>query len=195
MKRKFPQALAYLLAFSLLICPALAASSFPDVDEDAEYAEAVEYLKDVGIMVGDDRGNFNPNSIVTRGQMATIICKMLGETDGIEKTEGVFTDVPKSHWASGYIARAASLQIISGYGDGKFGPNDAVTYEQAVTMIVRAIGGWDEAINRGGYPNGFLLVAEEAELLFGVHAEIGEALSRADIAMIVYAHCCNIAVQ
>lgn len=55
MRSKFRRLLAGLLIGGQLICPALAASSFPDVDENAEYAEAVEYLKDVGIMKGDDQ--------------------------------------------------------------------------------------------------------------------------------------------
>lgn len=194
MRRKNLKVTIGLLLVGLLICPASAASPFPDVDENAEYAEAVEYLKDVGIMRGDDQGNFNPNKTVTRAEMATIICNMLGETNNLTVSD-TFSDVSTTHWANKYITRAKGLGFISGYGDRKFGPNDNVKYEQAVTMIVRAIGGEQEAQIQGGYPNGYLAVAEDAELLYNVYAEIGEDLSRADVASILYAYFCNASVD
>jgi len=191
MKAKFRRLLAGLLIGGMLTCPALAVSSFPDVDENAEYAEAVEYLKGTGIMEGDDKGNFNPNSTVTRGQMAAIVCRMLGEEENLAKDGNLFSDVPSAHWANAYIARAATLGIINGYGDGKFGPDDNVTYEQTVTMIVRAVGFVQEAQEAGGYPDGFLFVASDNNWLEGVMAKKGEFLSRADIATILYNYFMN----
>jgi hypothetical protein len=62
-----------------------------------------------------------------------------------------------------------------------------VTYEQAVTMIIRSIdGGAEEARKAGGYPDGFVPVAEENGLVEGVMAERGEPLSRGDIAIILF---------
>lgn len=184
MKHKLRRTLAYLLALTLLTCPAMAASPFPDVDENAEYAEAVEYLNDAGVMQGDDKGNFNPDKTVTRAEMAAIICRMLDETDLV--TSDMFSDVPTTHWANKYIAKAAELGIVSGYGNGRFGPNDSVTYEQAVTMVVRA---WDMevlAVAAGGYPDGYVATADEQGFLKGVQAQIGENLNRAVVAQILY---------
>jgi len=186
MKEKFRCLFAGLLIGGMLTCPALAASSFPDVDEDAEYSEAVEYLRDVGIMRGDDKGNFNPNNTVTRAEMATIICNMLGETDGIEKTGGLFTDVPESHWASGYIEKAASLEIISGYGDGRFGPDDEVTYEQALTMIIQSLNLGSEAIAAGGYPDGYIYIANEYGYTEGLTIAKGTPLKRWQVSVILH---------
>lgn len=192
MKHKIQRTLASLLTITLLICPALA-MSFPDVDGYLEYAEAVEYISELGIMVGDDQGNFNPYKTVTRAEMATIVCRMLDETENLPNSTA-FTDVPVGHWANAYVGKAAELGIVNGYGGGKFGPSDPVTYEQAVTMIVRAIGGGEAAAKYGGYPDGFLAVAAEAELTATIRAEKGEYLSRADISMILYAYYCSIAV-
>lgn len=172
----------------MLICPAFAASSFPDVDENAEYAEAVEYLKDAGIMNGDDQGNFNPNKTVTRAEMATIICNMLGETENLA-VSNTFSDVPTTHWANKYITRAAELNFVSGYGNGNFGPDDTVTYEQAVTMVVSAGYGAEESQAAGGYPDGFLHMAEIYGLLEGISIKNGTLLTRAQTAMIVYNYC------
>lgn len=175
-----------LLMGGLLICPVYAASSFPDVDEYAECAEAVEYVSEAGIMVGDENGNFNPYKTVTRAEMATLICRVLGETENLAEDNSLFTDVPASHWANKYIVKAALLGVINGYGNKIYGPSDNVTYEQAVTMIVRAIGKESETSGRGGYPEGFLAIAEEDGLLNGVFSANGEYLSRADIATILF---------
>lgn len=150
MKVKIQHILASVLALFLLVCPALAASSFPDVDENAAYVEAAEFLCDLGVMEGDDQGNFNPNKCVTRAEMAAILCRMLGE-DITEAKSGIsFTDVPESHWANAYISKAAELGIVEGDGNGVFGPSDAVTYEQAITMVIRAIGLSEDATALGG---------------------------------------------
>lgn len=184
MKHKIRCILASLLAIFLLTCSA-SAKSFPDVDDYLDYAAAIDYVSELGIMVGDDQGNFNPYKTVTRAEMATIVCRMLDETENLPSST-VFTDVPVGHWANAYIGRAAELGIVSGYGGGKFGPSDLVTYEQATTMIVRAIGAEDDAQKAGGYPNGYLAYASEYGLLDDIQAKTGEALSRADIAIIFY---------
>lgn len=98
----------------------------------------------------------------------------------------IISDVPLWHWANPYVGKAAGMGIVNGYGGGKFGPSDNVTYEQAVAMLVRSGGFSDEAAKAGGYPDGFLKVAEEKGFLTGIQASKGEPLSRADIAMILY---------
>lgn len=185
MKRKLQRALSCLLALALLTCPVLAISSFPDVDEDADYAEAVEYLNEIGIMQGDEKGNFNPDKAVTRAEMAAIVCRMLGMTEDLPMSSA-FSDVPASHWANQYVGIAAELGIVGGYGNGKFGPSDPVTYEQAVTMVIRAVGGEPEAVDVGGYPDGYISVAEENGLLNGISSRTGDPMSRADVAVILY---------
>ncbi|MBD5163066.1 MAG: S-layer homology domain-containing protein [Oscillibacter sp.] len=185
MRHKIQCLLVSLLMSGFLIYPAFAASSFPDVDEYSEYAEAVAYVSEAGIMVGDDQGNFNPNSSVSRAEMATLICRMLGETEGLQ-TSSDFSDVPTNHWANSYVGKAAELGIVNGYGNGKFGPSDGVTYEQAVTMIVRALDYEDEAIDAGGYPNGYLTIAQNIGLLNGIRAKKETPLDRGSVAIIIY---------
>lgn len=185
MKRRLKQLVAMVLTGGMLICPTFALT-FPDVSEDAEYAEAVNYISDVGIMIGDDQGNFNPGKTVTRAEMATLLCQFLEENKNLSTDGTVFYDVPASHWANKFVTKAVDLGFVSGYGNGYFGPDDGISYEQAVTMIVRAVGGDEEALDAGGYPNGFITVASNNELLEGIHSEIGKAMSRAEIAIILF---------
>lgn len=184
MKIKIQSILASLLAVSLLTCSA-SAKTFPDVDSNSPYSTAIEYVSELGVMVGGSNGNFNPNGTVNRAEMATIVCRVLGQTENLSKSN-VFTDVPMEHWANANIAKASELGIVGGYGGGKFGPGDPVTFEQAVTMIIRAIGEGDKATSYGGYPNGFIQVAQEKNLLNGIQAVKGQGLSRGAVAMLLY---------
>lgn len=142
------------------------AASFKDVPESAEYAEAVELLSDYGVLTGDENGNFNPNSTITRAEFATIICRLVGvaeDAKGIKQSS--FTDVPASHWAVGYIAKANELGIINGNGDGTFSPESPVTQEQAIKMLVCVLEYEDEANEAGSWPNGYIIVARNLKII------------------------------
>lgn len=185
MRRFCASVMSVLLIGVIIICPAFAASSFPDVDENADYAEAVAYVSEIGIMVGDERGNFNPDDTVTRAEMATILCNMVGETENLPKDGSVFTDVPENHWANPYVIKAAELGLVSGYGDGRYGPSDILTYEQAITMLVRSANLGDEALNKGGYPDGFMRVANQYGYSNGLSIGAKDLMSRWQIAVAV----------
>lgn len=188
MKRRIKRGsfcLSLIVFFTFLLgITALAASQFPDVAADAEYAEAAAYLSENGIMEGDTSGNFNPDKYVTRAQMAAIICRMLGEEETSKGSTG-FSDVPASYWASGYIIKATELGAINGYQDGTFKPDNTVTYEQAIAMIVRAMNLEEHAVAMGGYPDGYVKVAIENGYTSRVSAQKGEQLNRGEIAILV----------
>ena len=184
MKHKAKRVIAGALMLALLVT-GVSATSFPDVDENAAYAEAVEYVSEAGIMEGKNCGNFDPEGPVTRAEMAAIICRMLYETENLPSEER-FSDVPVSHWANGYVSKVAELGIVNGYGDGNFGPGDTVSYEQAVTMIVRAVGLEEVAAEAGGYPEGYLEVAKDMGLLEGINAAVGTDFKRCQVAVLVH---------
>jgi|GEM_PF-6117695 len=102
---------------------------------DAEWSrEAVEYLADKGVIAGKDTNTFAPNDAVTREEGAKII---IGAFDLLKEADCEFADVSADRWSYAYIAAAAELGIINGYGDS-FGPTDTMTREQAATIIYRA---------------------------------------------------------
>ena len=160
--------LAAVALCAILLCGSAAAASgkFPDVAEQADYATAVGCLSEIGVIVGFENGEFKPKDTITRAQAAAIICRMKGVADKAADTrETPFTDVPQSHWAAGYIAVAANLGIITGYGDGTFGPEDTLTYAQMLSMLINAWGYTDMARYAGGWPAGYLAVAREYSLV------------------------------
>ncbi len=162
-------------------------TTFPDVPANASYAEAVRTLNELGIIAGDDRGNFNPNKTITRAEAVTIICRMLGVADEAKgMAADSFSDVSNGHWASGYIAKAVELGIVSGYGNGKFGPNDNVTYAQLVAMLIREEDFNDEALAAGGWPQGYIDVATDLNMFNAVSYTAHNSASRNMAAVMIY---------
>ena len=188
MKKGMKSLIAMLLA-AVLLCTAVSAATFSDVDENEEYAQAINYVSSIGLMVGYGDGTFQPDKTVSRAEMATILCKMMGKDRDLKQDGSVFSDVPTTHWGNGYVVKAASLGYLSGYGNGKFGPDDTVTYEQVLTMIINAIGYGEEAGTRGGYPDGYISIADEFYYTNGLSAQKGELMSRGKVAMILYNVC------
>lgn len=141
-------------------------SLFHDVDPEADYAEAVYLLSELGIVVGDGAGNFNPDNTISRAETAVILCRLMGVEDEAKAMQvAIFDDVAATHWAAGYVAKAVELGIIRGYGNGHFGPTDPVTYEQIVKMLVCAWGYEGEALAKGGWPKGYVAVAAEIGII------------------------------
>lgn len=188
MKKAIPLLMSILLCSQLFGTVAFATTGiFPDVPTSANYAQAVETLAQNGIITGDDKGNFNPDSTITRAEAATIICRLAGVQEEAKKLNNSgFADVPSSHWAAGYVAEAAKLGIVNGYGNGNFGPSDSVTYNQMVKMLVCTYHLGDMAIKAGGWPNGYLKVAENWEITQNTVVSNDTAIPRKTVAILCY---------
>ncbi|MDI7740853.1 NlpC/P60 family protein [Lysinibacillus fusiformis] len=112
-------------------------AGFSDVKPTDEFAGAVAALKAKGIFTGDANGKFNPNSPITRAQMA----KVLVEAYDLKVQAGKvlnFNDVSSAHWAHDYVANLASNGITVGKAKGVYGPNDYVALTQLKTFIDRS---------------------------------------------------------
>lgn len=186
MKKFLSLLLVVAFAMSMMI-PTASAAQFSDVDSTYRYYDAVENLAARGIINGIGDGTFAPDKAVKRSEFAKIVCIGVVGTGEVAATAGSgFTDVADDHWASGYIKVAAASGIINGMGDGTFAPDADVTYEQAVKMLVCALGYDAQAQSRGGYPNGYITVAGTLRLLRGVvDGTMGQAANRGLIAKLV----------
>ena len=88
-----------------------ASSSYTDV-ADTDNVEAIEVLKAVGIMVGDESGDFNPDQKVTRNEMAVVMSNLMAYNVATYKDTSPFTDVPS--WAEPYVAACYTNKITAG---------------------------------------------------------------------------------
>ena len=180
------------LAMSASTFTALAAN-FSDVPEDASYAQAVQELSALDVISGYDDGTFKPDELVTRAQITKMIVDALNERAMAEasKANSQFVDVNAAdngngHWARGYINQGVADKFIAGYGDGTFGPDDNVTYVQALKMLVSAIGYETYAQGDGGWPNGYKMWASTTGISDGISGITDDTqLTRAQVAQIV----------
>jgi hypothetical protein len=109
---------------------------FMDVNEKDWFYDAVKFMNALGLMVGTDDDVFSPGMNLSRAMVVTILWRMEGEPDaGAADGNGAFTDVPAGKWFSDAIAWANANEIVKGYGDGLFGPDDDVTREQSAVIL------------------------------------------------------------
>lgn len=163
-----------------------AAPDFADV-KGTVYEEAVGRLELLNVLKGYPDGSFQPNGMITRAEFAAVAVRARGLENVAMAAKGLptgFTDVPANHWASGYVGTAASMGIVRGIGNGLFAPAAPVRYEEAVTMLVRALGYDSEALAKGGYPFGYLIVAEDIGLLDGARSTQGTNATRGLVALL-----------
>ena len=160
-------------------------AAYTDVAEDAGEYTAVSTLSSLGILTGYEDGSFKPDGDITRAEFAAVVCRALGAKVSGSAVTG-FTDVAADHWASAYIAYCAGAGIVNGMGDGTFAPSANVTVEQAVKMLVVALGYEPMATAKGGYPTGYMVVANTNGITEGVAAAQTAAATRAIVSQLVY---------
>lgn len=183
-----------LTAFSVVFCMLLSmfgtafAYNVPEDVAGTVYEESAELLGALGIMVGDDDGEFRPNDTIIRSEFAKIAVHALGLEDVAEtsKEASNFPDVVEGHWATGYINVAANQGIIVGDDVGTFRPDDKITYAEAVTILVRVLGHEPSALTKGAFPTGYLVVGNEIGITKGVSASAGAEINRGGVARMTY---------
>ena len=159
------------------------AASYADVTSE-DNVEAIEVLESVGIMIGDENGNFNPDQNVTRNEMAVVMANLMEYNVATYKDTSPFTDVPS--WAEPYVAACWTNGITSGYSDTIYGGSDDVTTAQAALMLMKALGyfqyssdfgsDWQLATTRQG---------NAIDLFNGVDSGVTQAMTRNDVAQLV----------
>ena len=109
---------------------------FGDVKDTDWYYTYVARLKALGVVNGDEKGNFNPENKVAREEFV----KMLVIAGGINASgDAELTDVSKDGWYYKYVAAAYASGIVTGLGDGTFGIGTNVTRQDMAVMIYRLL--------------------------------------------------------
>ena len=150
LKRTLSLALAAVMLMGMMVVGAGAASKdFTDAGE-IKNVEAVDVMVALGILEGGDKGDFQPNSILTREQAAKIICYMLLGEESAEKlttNSAVFSDVAADRWSAPFIGYCVNLGILAGDGNGHFFPEGKLTGAAFAKMLLVALG-YDPTIEK-----------------------------------------------
>lgn len=100
--------------------------------------EAVNEMASRLVVSGVEENRFEPDRAITRAEFAAILVRGLGlMRPGVGQDR--VNDVNRQNWYYDSVAIASDYGLIAGYGNGKFGPNDPITREQAMVMIARAM--------------------------------------------------------
>lgn len=112
-------------------CPS---APFKDVDTGKWYHVSIDYVLTHSIMNGVSGTSFAPNSNLTRGMLVQILFNLEGKP---QSASASFSDVKADAWYAKAVGWAAANKVVTGYADGTFRPNAAVTREQAAAILYR----------------------------------------------------------
>ena len=183
LKRALSLALSAAMMIGMLVMGSSAAG-YQDVDDSNDHQEAIEVLQAVGIMSGDENGNFNPDGSITRNEMAVVMAHLLNLDYDYYRGTNPFNDVPS--WAAPYVAACAAEGVVAGIGNGQYGGNNAVTAAQASLMIMKALGYFQNQEDFGSdWQIATIRQASYIDMFNNINATAEAALTRGQVAQLV----------
>lgn len=174
------------LAVTLLIGNIPAMAAYTDVYVTDIYNDAVSRLGDLGIINGFTDGSYQPYSTLTRAQFAKIVvCAMDKEDEAKANSVSTsFRDVDQYYWAVPYINYVSKNGIIIGYADGTFAPEKNITYAEAITVLVRAMG-YSETEVGYYWPQNYLDKASSLGITESISFSYNDSINRGMAAVLV----------
>jgi len=150
------------------------------------YDEMAAMLNAMDIFHGDGTG-YNFYGGLTRAQFTKLAVAASVYKTGVPAITNTspFADVPRTHWAAGYVKVAVVNSIVSGYPDSTFRPEGAVKTEEAVTILLKMLGYTNEDFG-SEWPYGQMGIAANIGLLDDVSSKIGEHMKRIDAVAMIY---------
>ena len=208
-KRILAGLLAAALLMSLMLLPVSAAgsSAFTDI-QDPDVAEAAEILRLLDVVDGTGGSYFRPSGTLSRAEFCKMAVCIMGKRDlePAQRGRTIFTDVGPGHWARGYVNLASSLttsgelagaassneeggsagdRLILGVGDGSFEPNRAITFGEAVAILIRILSYSSADIAPGAaWYDGYLSLAKESGLSDGLNLAGNATITRGQTAQL-----------
>lgn len=175
--------LAFILMFVMMFSnTSFAATKFTDVNDETQYKNAIMTLTSIGLLKGYEDGTFRPIESITRAEFTVMVTRALG-VDSVKVEGNSFKDTAE-HYAKYNIKTAADMGIVNGFEDGTFRPDQKVTYEQAVKMVVCMLGYEANALASGGWPNGYMGVGAQLGITKDITVSGAEPATRAVIAQL-----------
>ncbi|MFH1254608.1 MAG: S-layer homology domain-containing protein, partial [bacterium] len=120
----------------------VASAFFSDVSETYTYHDAISYIKDQGIVQGYGDGTYKPDNLITRAEFTKIIILTKYTEDEAENCVPTkkFPDVPAKEWYAKYICLAKNNDIVKGYEDGTYKPNNNISFAEAAKIVANTYG-------------------------------------------------------
>ncbi len=184
-KRIMSASLATLMIVAAMMT-GVSAKSYDDVASTDAFAEQIEILSDIGVIKGTSETEFSPDEDVTREQMAMLLFRlMIGKDNSGKINTTAFTDLYDETY-HGAISWANASGYILGTSATTFEPTEGIMLQDAMTMLVRALGHDTDTMN-AGYPWTYIDTAIKLGLDAGLESlDYEKELTRAEVAAILY---------
>lgn len=175
LKKIFSVILAFTMIFSF------ATSALADSVEKDNYEKAANILKDLDLLVGDEKGNLRLEENLKRQHMVVMISRIYGEEEKASKFEGInkYKDLkPKHKQDIHFITWATSKNLIAGYPNGTFGIDKYVTVQEYQSVLLRGLGHLKDGKNWDKVPE----MSKTYGLMEGVKADPKAKMNRGAMA-------------
>lgn len=185
LKRIISVICAVSVIFSVLTVSASAAS-YSDLNVNLECYYPVMRLSDSKVINGYEDNTFRPWNNVTRAEFCKIVVAMM---DKIKEAEAIsntspYDDVNKVKWCVPYVNYLTTNNIIKGYADATFKPNNIITYAEAVTILCRILGYNEDSVGYS-WPANYIKKAEDLKIADNMEFAANDAITRAAMAIMV----------
>ena len=185
MKKKLVVLLAVVMMFAF--SASAYAATFSDVSErPVVEQDAIKKAVALGIIEGYEDGTFGPDKTITRAEFAKIAVTAAGAKDTatmLEANASSFKDVKANSWYTGWINASESLGIFKGDTNGNFRPNDTISNQEAITVLMRLLGYNDNLT--GAWPVNYVTKANQINMLDDVNIVASAAAKRGDITVML----------
>lgn len=150
------------------------------------YYDVTALLKNLGLISGYNTYEYRPDAPISRAEFAKLTAAVLNlNSPSSGQIKRIFRDLPKTHWAGGAVYTLHGIGVVHGDENGYFYPEETILCQDAVKILVSALGYTVLAEEKGGYPTGFRRIAAELELLSGVSTEPEQTMSRGEAAVLL----------
>lgn len=185
MKKKLVVLLAVVMMFAF--SASAYAATFSDVSERSVVEQdAIKKAVALGIIEGYEDGTFGPDKTITRAEFAKIAVTAAGAKETatmLEANASAFKDVRANSWYTGWINAAESLGIFKGDTNGNFRPNDTISNQEAITVLLRLLGYNDNLT--GTWPVNYVTKANQIGILDDVNIVASAAAKRGDVVVML----------
>lgn len=170
------------IVMMLAVCMLLSVGGFAQATTE----KALFDITSLGIIQGDENGDYKLDQPLTRAEFATALLKFLQYNGAAEiaEVQKHFDDVDVNAWYARAVSFSVQMNLMNGYGNGMFGPDNTISLEEAVKTVVVSLGYGAVANSKGGYPGGHMMVAVDTGLLKNISTENG--FTRGDLVELLY---------
>lgn len=183
--KKLTVLLAAVMAFAFS-ATAYAAAPSDLADQPVKVQDAFAKTMALGIINGYEDGTAAPTQNITRAEFAKIAVTAAGAKDTADmlaNNASSFKDIKAGQWYTGWVNAAESLGIFQGDGNGNFRPNDTITNQEVITVLMRLLG-YNDNLN-GTWPVNYVTQANKVEILDDVAVVAAAPATRADVVVML----------